>query len=225
MVNNNPSIDPANEGTLAGLLQLFRKKMMQGTDGVLPARVLAYKRETNRVKVQPVIAVVGTDGTVTQRAQVASIPVLQFGGGEFFLSFPLKEGDLGWIVANDRDISLFLQGYNDATPNTDRLKSFSDAVFIPDVMTGYTIAEEDEERAVLSNMSGTVRISIGTADIKITSPLTTIDGNLVVTGAIGAQAGINVTGGAFNVTGNMGLTGNIAVVGNITATGSITPGV
>ena len=136
------------------------------------------------------------------------------------LNFNLKAGNLGWVLASDRDISLFLQSYSQTPPNTARMFSFSDGLFIPDVMKGYTINAEDAENAVFSTVDGTIRIAISTTGVKITAPTVTI------TGALEAENGITVTGGGgtpFNVTGNMNLTGNIAVTGNITATGNITP--
>jgi phage baseplate assembly protein gpV len=113
---------------------------------------------------------VTTSDTTIKRAQLASIPVYQYGGGDFILSFPLKAGDLGWIKANDRDISIFLQSYANSAPNTIRKKSFSDALFYPDVMRGYIIAGEDANNAVLQNISGTVKVSLGADKIKVSAP-------------------------------------------------------
>jgi phage baseplate assembly protein gpV len=142
------------------------------------------------------------------------------------LNFNLQSGDLGWVVANDRDISLFLTSYAQSPPNTTRLHDFADGLFIPDVMTGYTIASEDVSNAVLQSLDGTVKISFNSAQIKIQAPAVIIEGATTVDGALTATAGITVTGGGstpFNVTGDMLLTGNLRVVGNITASGDITP--
>ncbi|WP_202973956.1 Gp138 family membrane-puncturing spike protein [Fimbriiglobus ruber] len=61
---------------------------------MLPAQVIAYDRTTNRAQVQPLIAVVTTANQVVQRAQ-SSVPVFQYGGGGFVLSFPVMTGDTG----------------------------------------------------------------------------------------------------------------------------------
>lgn len=235
---NSPSLDPANNGSLAGVLRFFFGKAMQSVDNVLPAKVIAYDREANRVQVQILIATITTGGERVSGAQVASIPVLVLGGGGFMLNFPLTEGDLGWIVATDRDISLFLESYAESAPNTNRVKDFSSAVFVPDIMTNYTINEEDSGSAVLSSTDGTVRIALSSDSVAITAPevavnspavtitsdLTTVDGNLLVTGNIEAQGGLTgESGSPLAVTGDVDLTGNLAVDGNITATGTITP--
>ena len=112
MSNNNPSIDPADNDSLVGSITFAFKKLLQQVNGMLPAQVIAYDRTTNRVQVQILITILTTDGSQVPRPQVASLPVLIMGGGGFTISFPIKEGDFGWVLANDRDISLFLQNYS-----------------------------------------------------------------------------------------------------------------
>lgn len=167
---HKPSIDPADEGDLLGSLRHILGKELQNLDGMLPAKVIAYDRTKNRATVQPLIMLLTTSNTTVARATLASVPVYQLGGGGFILNFNLKPGDLGWIKANDRDISLFLQSYASSAPNTIRKHSFSDAVFYPDVMKGYTIAGEDAENAVLQNLDGSVKIALSAAGVKITAP-------------------------------------------------------
>ena len=121
MSNANPSQDPADNDTLLGALRLVLRKFLAQTDDMLPAKVIAYDRATNRANVQPMVQMVTTDGQKISRAQVVSVPVLNIGGGGFVLSFPIAAGDLGWIKASDRDISLFLQSYSEAHPNTGRM--------------------------------------------------------------------------------------------------------
>lgn len=209
MKNSNPSFNPANNGTLMGTIEFALNKTAQRTDDMLPAKVVGFDRTTNRVSVQSLISLVNTDNTIINRAQIASLPVIQMGGGGFVLSFNLVPGSLGWIKANDRDISIFLQSYQQATPGTNRTHSFSDAVFIPDVMMGYTIAEEDTENAVLQSLDGSVKISLGIGKVTISAPIVEIDSSIAV----------NVTAPVATWTGNFN------VIGNITATGTITPGV
>lgn len=221
---NQPDINPANNKTLAGTLQFAFYKLMQGVNGMLPARVIAYDRKNNRVQVQLLIAMVTTSGAQVSRPQVASLPVLLLGGGGFFLSFNISEGDLGWVIANDRDISLFLQNYKEAAPNTGRVKNFSDGVFIPDIMTGYTIGTDDTNNAVLQNLDGTVKISFGPDKITVTAP----------TVSVIASTEADITAPKVVVTASVEAdviapliraeTALLAAYGNITAAGTITPG-
>lgn len=209
--NAPPSGDPADDDSLAGVFRQIFRKLMQATDGALPAKVMAYDRVKNRAQVQPLVSVLTTDGRVVPRAQIASVPVVQIGGGGFVLNFPLRNGDLGWIVANDRDISTFLQSYNTSPPNTLRLHSFQDAVFIPDAMRGWTVAGEDAEAVVLQTLDGSAKIAVGAGRAKLAvgansvtvdAAGTTIVGGLIVDGITfgthkhtGVQPGGGNTGG------------------------------
>ena len=197
MSNNNPSLNPANNNSLVGSVTFAFNKLMQNMNSMLPAKVIKYDRENNRVSVQPLINLMTTDGSQVSRAQLSSIPVFVFGGGGFRISFPLNTGDLGWILANDRDISLFLQSYKQTAPNSARIRTFSDAVFFPDVMNGLnSIAGDDAENVVIQSIDGSVSIALSTDTIDIIAPV------------------------AVNITAPV-----LAVTGNITATGTITPGV
>lgn len=163
-----PSIDPADEDSLAGVLRSVMGKFLQGVDDCLPAIVIAGNRNT--VTVQPQIMMGSTDGQKVSRAQVAEVPVLQMGAGGFVLSFPVKPGDFGWIKASDRDISLFRQGLAEEWPNTKRMHSFQDGVFIPDVMRQWTLNGEDAESVVLQSTDGATRIAVAAGTVKITAP-------------------------------------------------------
>src|SRR5579871_3597939 len=97
-----PDIDPVNNDSLAGLIAHSFKKQIQNVNKMLPAQVIAYQPASGNVaanvQVQPLIMIVDTAGNQTARAQIANVPVVQIGGGGFILNFPLKTGDLGWII-------------------------------------------------------------------------------------------------------------------------------
>ena len=178
------SRDPANDDSLTGTFKEVLRKFLQRTDDMLPAMVQNYDRARNLARVQPLIQVVDTEGQRFNRAPLANVPVLLLGGGSFFVSFHLPAGSLGWIKANDRDISLFLQGFANNRPNTRRMHTFEDSVFIPDIMTGYTIAGEDQQAAVIQSTSGAVKISLTNERININAPAI----NLTATGAVAIQS-------------------------------------
>lgn len=185
MTNANPSQDPADLDTLKGTFRLAFRKLLASTDGMLPARVVAATADRKFVTVAPLIAVVATDDTVTQRAQIIQVPVFQAGGGNFVLSFPIAEGDLGWIQANDRDISAYIQTGAAAPPNTGRIKSFSDAVFYPDKARQWALADGDADAAVWQSLDGAVRIALKAGEIDLTATIVKIAGELQVRDGIG----------------------------------------
>ena len=167
-IKGAPSRNVAGNYSLASLIRLAIEKSAANTDDMLPAKVISYNRATNRATVQPVIQVVTTANQRLSRGVLASVPVLQLGGGGFVLSFPLAAGDLGWIKASDRDISLFLQSYNENPPNTQRKHSFEDALFIPDnMMRGVTLA--DNAGVCLQAVDGSASIVLVGDEVKIAS--------------------------------------------------------
>lgn len=164
-----PSKPPGTDNNLGAILEWILRKDRQRFDVQLPARVISYDRAKNVARVQPLIAMVGTDGKATQRASIASVPVLALGGGGFFINFPLAAGDLGWIEASDRDISLFVQNLNSATPGTIRLHTFQDARFVPDVFRQYTFTPADGAM-VISSLDGATRVELSDGVAKIIAP-------------------------------------------------------
>ena len=165
---DKPSRNPANDDGLVGALRVVITKMQQEMDNRLPVRVIEYDRTTNRTRVEHQLQMVTTDGTLVNRTQVASVPALVLGAGDFFINFNIQNGNLGWIQACDRDISLFLQNYQKAPPNDGRLDDFSSGLFVPDVMTGYTIDGEDSGSMVIQNSSANVKLSLNASRIKAT---------------------------------------------------------
>lgn len=173
-----PSQNPANEGSMAGMLRGILEKFTQNLDDCLPAKVISYDRKANTATVQPLIAVLTTDDKVLSRAQVASVPVLAIGGGNFVINFPLKGGDLGWIKASDRDISLFKQGLAEGKPNTMRKHSFEDGLFIPDAYRQYEIDGEDfDANMVIQSYDGKTRVAFWPDRVKTTCQDTSLEVN------------------------------------------------
>lgn len=146
-----------------------------------------------KVDVRPLIKIVLKDGTSRDRAIIPGLPVFTGGAGDKFISFPVAVGDIGWLEACDRDISLFLQSYGNVEPPTNRTHSFSDACFVPDIMTNITVAAEDATAMVIQTRDGVVKIAVDDNEIRIKNDAV----SLIVTGS-------SVTGvapGGFDLNG------------------------
>jgi Phage protein Gp138 N-terminal domain len=201
MTINNPDIDPANNYSLVGAINFAFQKMQQNVNGMLPAQVLSYDRVNNRVSVQLLINIITTGGQSISRAVISSIPVLCLGGGTFSISFPVTAGDLGWVLANDRDISNFLQTYSQIDPNSTRQCNFADSVFYPDVMKSYNISDSNTDYLIIQSNDGTMSIAMG-----INSSSTAHE--------------ININCDRLNLTVNSG-TGYVNIDGNLFVSGLI----
>jgi len=211
-----PSRNPVNDSSMIGMLKQFMGKALQNTDDCMPAKVIAFDRVSNIATVQPMIKIVATNGESLNRAQIASVPVFQCGGGGFMLNFNLKAGDLGWIKATDRDMSLYLQGGTEQEPNTHRMHSFNDGFFIPDILSGFTIDGEDMENAVWQTLDGTVRIALWPDRVKVTAPRVVIESPIV---EVNATSSVTLTTPTTHMTGDLQVDGNIT--SNQTVTGLI----
>ena len=168
MSDNKPNTDAADDGSLSGQLGAALKAFfLNQFEGMLPATVVSYNDQTNRAVIKPLVMLGTTSGAKVSRAQVSGIPVYRFGGGGFFMRFPIKVGDFGWIKASDRDISLvFQRGGLEDWPNTARMHKFSDAMFFPDTFKQWVISGENADKAVWQTMDGETCISLGAGEIK-----------------------------------------------------------
>lgn len=163
------SRNPADNDSMAGLTRIIVDNVRKTLENCLPAGVVAFARNTAKATIRPLIQMVTTSGERVSRAEVASVPVLQFGAGGYLLSFPVKPGDTGFIEACDRDTSLFFQGMSETQPNTRRMHAFADGFFLPAVLGGFTIADEDTNHPVFQSLDGHTRIALWPAFAKVTA--------------------------------------------------------
>lgn len=200
------NFNPANKSTLSGVLQEVLKNFSLELENCLPAVVKSYDRTNNIVTVQPAINTILTNGN-SQPRDLLRLPVYIYGGGGLFMSFPLQENDTGWIIAGDRDISIFKQSLKVSNPNTYRTHQFSFGFFIPDKIKGYTINQADTNSFIISSLDGNTKITLMQNKIDIISGLD-----------INIQSASNLTINASNIK----IEGNITHTGNLTTSGTIT---
>lgn len=210
---------PAIDGDLGAAFAFIFAKLMQQTDGMLPAEVVGYNRATNRAQVQPLISIISTSGQRIGRAPIAAVPVLALGGGNFFVNFPLGQGDTGWIEASDRDISLFLQSAQMSPPNDTRIHSFEHGRFVPDAFNKYTFTP-DAGAMVISSYDGTTRIVMSEGKIQLFAPEIDINSTTFNINNSGAMT-INTQTLNTNTTGSSGSTtsGNVNLPTNTVING------
>lgn len=148
-----PNGNPADAETLDGLIDLLTDKISLNLEIVCPGIVQSYNKATNRAVIKPAITGVASQGQKVSKEPLIDIPVLRLSGGGCTLSFPLKEKDTGWLIACDRNISIFKQNLTESSPNTYRKHRYLDAFFIPDAINGigtdvFTIQTESQKFTV-----------------------------------------------------------------------------
>lgn len=169
MTLNKPNTEQASSGSLGGKQRdVLTRWLRDEVDDMLPAVVVSYDDATNRAVIKPLVMMGTTDGQKVARPQCPSVPVFRFGAGGFFIRFPCKPGDFGWLKANDRDISLIMQGGGiEDWPNTKRLHSFSDAMFFPDTAKQWVIDAANADAAVFQSLDGAAVLSVHSNKIVI----------------------------------------------------------
>jgi hypothetical protein len=190
-----------NENLLPDLVKLIIDTAKRTVEVSLPCVVTKVISRT-KVDVRPLIKIVGRDGISYDRDIIEGLPVFTAGAGDRFISFPVAVGDIGWIDASDRDISLFLQSYENVEPPSSRMHTFSDARFVPDIMTNITIDQEDDTAIVIQNRSGTVKIALDDTEVRIKNE----DVSLVVSGSSVAgiaPGGFDLNGFIINADGSV----------------------
>lgn len=202
------------------------------------------------VDVQPDVSKLQTLDDVDREIRLAiipGVPVLNLGDviAGLFISVPLSVGTEGWLLVADRPLDTWQHGEGTAPPPplpmlrhhdlTDSLflptgsRSTHDRPFIAGKLAlsnrdGSTTVEIDET-TVLAQVSGGASMLLDGDAVTIDAALTTVDGNmtitgeLVVAGSITAGDGMFVsggTGGTATITGNVNITGDLNVSGVIT---------
>jgi hypothetical protein len=221
-----PNTDPATQGNLGGkMYETLQRWLRDEVDGMTPARVVSYDDATNRAVIKPLVMVGTTGGDKVSRDPIHNIPVYRFGGGDFFMRFPLKPGDVGWLAANDRDISLTMQaGGGEDWPNTKRLHSFSDAMFFPDTFKEWIIAGANVDAAVWQSLDGQVCIALRDAEIEVTVGATSLLVTLAsIVQTVGAST-ITTTPAAVAIV-SASLTHNGVEIGSTHTHDSVTTGI
>lgn len=200
-MSSPPNLDKANDGDLAGVMNDVLQSFLRGVDDMIPARVVSYDDTTNRATIKPLVMLGTTDGQKISRAQLSNIPVFRFGGGGFFIRFPIKPGDFGWLKATDRDMSLIMQrGGLEDWPNTLRQHSFSDGMFFPDTLKSWVIDGANADALVIQSLDGSVCVSLHSGKVRIEADDIEMVGNVQVTGNVA------VTGTMTNNGTNVGST-------------------
>lgn len=191
-MSSPPNLDKANDGDFAGVMADVLQNFLRGVDDMIPAKVVSYDDATNRAVIKPLVMLGTTDGQKISRAQLSNIPVFRFGGGGFFIRFPVKPGDFGWLKATDRDMSLIMQrGGLEDWPNTLRQHSFSDGMFFPDTLKSWVIDGANADALVIQSLDGSVCVSLHSGKVKIEAADIEVVGNMSVTGTM-TNNGVNI---------------------------------
>lgn len=96
---------------------------------------------------------------------IGTCPVQFPGGGDFFLTFPVKPGDECLILFNDRDMDNWFAGSTNSPVNSGRLHAYADALVIVGFRSGpNTINDFNSSAVELRDILGTTKFSLTATD-------------------------------------------------------------
>lgn len=208
-----------SEEQLVDLIRALSESIKKEIEVKIPCIVTSVTSR-KKVTVRPLIKIVGKDGQTYSRDVIEGVPVFFYGAGDKLISFPIKVGDKGWLEASDRDLSLFLQSFDETEPPTKRLHSFSDSLFVPDIFENYSISEEDADAVVVQNLDGSVKIALDDDTVRVVNDSVNLTvTNNSVSGI--APGGFNLNGFIINADGSVSSPVSVSAP-NVIAAASLT---
>lgn len=181
---STPSYNPTDLKTFEGFCDFLKDRIFLELEKVAPAQVLSYDRKKNRANVEILNLGINSNGETVPKQPLTNIPCLILQGGDMLLSFPIKKGNLGWIVTADRDISVFKRVLAKFAPNTYQKHKYKDSFFIPNKIDGFEISEEDENAILMTSIDGKTKLSISPDGITLAAQTSNVKGDLVSSGTI-----------------------------------------
>lgn len=144
-------------------LRVFAQKFQT----CIPAIVKEVKsRDT--VVVSPAVLQTASDSSAIEWSDITTTILSPFSGG-MFLSMPVSAGDTGWLVGADLDTDKFKQTKKPAQQTIYTRHQYQFGFFVPDMINGYTVSEDDDGAWVLSSLDGTTKITIKPDEINLVS--------------------------------------------------------
>lgn len=198
----------------------------------LPGIIVSYEATKQTASVQPAIQRIFTEQGAVNLPLCVDVPVAFPGGGGFFLTFPVAAGDECLLLFSERAIDLWHALGNTQPPAEYRLHDLSDGLAIvglnsqPNVLASFNATDvELRNRArtarVTMKPDGTIEtlnaagsyILAANGNVTVTSPLTTINGNVQVNGTLTASVDVIGGGKALKTHIHSGVTAGIANTG------------
>jgi hypothetical protein len=164
---------------------------MRNIDTVIPVEVIEYKNKL--VNVKSLLQFKTTGGDIVNNPIIYNIPVMMLYGGGCQISFRLKAGDRGLLIASKNDTAEYKN--NNKNPSlTNNLRNF-------DFCNGFFIPfdfNEAGDGVIIKNNNTVVNILDGQINIEANN--ININGNINVSGTITASG--EITSGSVTLTGH-----------------------
>lgn len=179
---------------LSEIMKRAVRQAMRQTRVAMPAVVVSYDGGSGLASVRVVIPELTAGGEALTQPVIPAVPVSFPRGGGASVTWPLSEGDAGILIFADRDIGGWAVDGDNSAPESDRMHSLTDGMFIPGLGGGST---------------GNLVLKMGGSTITLTTSGIDIVGNVTVKGNVDID-------GSQTTTGTSQSTGSISTDGDVT---------
>lgn len=207
---------PEFSSSLSTILDVFKAQM----EVCIPAIVIDVDREKNIVKVEYAPNIKLSTGEDIKRG-VIEVPILVASGGGFMVNFPISKGDVGWVIAGDRDTTNYRED-NSKQYNLFSLEThqYNFGFFVPDVFSAenktFKLTEDDKGKFVIQTLDGLTKIRMSDdKTIEIFSKYSNSKNTQIVLNAKTGKIGI-VCPEKLTIEGDVEITGKLDVTGDVT---------
>lgn len=154
-------------GDLLSVIEALIKREIYNLQTCIPA-IVKKVIDRNTVIVSPAIELLNSKRELIKWADI-TVPIHTPSAGGFLISFPVKAGDCGWLMAGDVDPSLFLETpTRPAAQNIFTRHNYQFGYFMPSNLNKTNVDGHDAA-FIISSVNGDTLISIEDGKINITS--------------------------------------------------------
>lgn len=172
----------------------------------LPGIIASFDPDTQTASVQPAIKRIFTEKGAVNLPLCVDVPVAFPGGGDFFLTFPVKPGDECILLFSERAIDNWHASGGTQTPAEYRLHDLSDGIAI------VGLNSQPHKLAALQMTGAELRTRSRSTYIRLEDGTIFIKGNIVHEGNVQQTGNLNRTG-TSTTTGKITGQGGMAISG------------
>jgi hypothetical protein len=172
----------------------------------LPGIIASFDPDTQTASVQPAIKRIFTEQGAVNLPLCVDVPVAFPGGGDFFLTFPVKPGDECILLFSERAIDNWHVSGGTQTPAEYRLHDLSDGIAI------VGLNSQPHKLAALQMTGAELRTRSRSTYIRLEDGTIFIKGNIVHEGNV-QQTGNMIRTGTSTTTGKITGQGGMAISG------------
>ena len=176
MSNLNPDVSHKSvTTTLRGILEKWTTQLYTCLPGVIDS----FEPTTRRVRVQPALNTLYTDGTYGPRPLLVNVPVMTPFADQFIMTLPLKAGNPVLLLFSMFGMTAFKKSFAVSDPHATRLFDQSDAVALPG-FGSLTIEPATVTGLALQTLDGTKSIRLERDRIELHAHPTALVGKVRV---------------------------------------------